>query len=137
MRVAYVHPSAEDFNRLFSNSLHGSGLNDIRVYRHYSKGGSIFGVLGNLARSALPFLRGVILPEVGSFIKNITDDVSNNVPIRKSLKKNAKSSIGNLGKRVFSGKGKTSSNRINKNDKRKKKSKRNDWVILVRNVNLS
>ena len=118
MRVGYVQPSTSHFDQILANSFHGGGINDIRIYRHYNKGGSIFGVLGAIAKKALPFLRGLILPEVGNFVKNITEDVSNNVPVKKSLKSNAAKSVKNVGRRIFTSKNKGKP--VKKNNARKK-----------------
>ena len=107
MRVGLYTPTVSDFDGVFAdvgNSRAGS-LNDIHIYNRRRRGGSLFGVLGSVLKHSLPFLRSVILPELGGFVKNLTDDVSNNVPIKSSLKRNMMQSAKNVGKRIARGGG--------------------------------
>ena len=79
-------------------------------------------MLGKVLKSSIPFLRNYILPEVGGFVKNMTSDVTNNVPIRNSVRRNLISSAQNIGKRIVRGAGRvTKSKRVKK---RKKKSQK-------------
>lgn len=96
MRVVYIPPTVEDFDLLFSNR--GSGLSDIRVY--HNRGGSLLSVVGRFARYALPFLKSIIVPEVGNFAKNVADDIGQGRSIKRVLKKRGIESVLNVGKRV-------------------------------------
>ena len=55
---------------------------------------------------AILFLRSIILPEVGNFVKNGTHDISQKIHLRESLKKNVLSSARNIGLRIVRGGGK-------------------------------
>lgn len=105
MRVPYIPPSENSYDLVFNEKLYdhtlGGGVNDIHVYRPV--GGSLFGVLGRLVQRAIPFLKSIILPEVGSFTNNVLNDLSRNAPVRESLRNNLKSSVKNIGKRVVGG----------------------------------
>ena len=115
MRVRHVAPTAEEFDILFSNqALRGSGLENINIYK--KRGGSIFGILGSAIKSAIPFLRRAILPELGGFVKNVADDVSQNANFGQSVRRNLAASARNVGRRVMRGAGRVK--------KRKKVTKR-------------
>ena len=88
MRVTYLPPSPHHFDGIFNphSTVRGGGLHDIRVY--HQRGGSLFGVLGGLVRRALPFLKSIILPEVGNFVRGVRDNYNQNIPLRQSMKKN-------------------------------------------------
>ena len=102
MRVSYIYPSTDDFSRFFQENIQGGGINDIRVY---SRGGSFLGMMGRFARSSIPFLKRILLPEIGSFVHNIANDISIDTPPRESVKRNIKKSIQNIGSRVMNSKG--------------------------------
>ena len=106
MRVAYIYPSASEFDIIFKNEdnfIKGGGLSDIKTY--HQRGGSLFGILGRLLRNSIPFIKRIILPEVGTLAQNVTRDVSNGVPLRDTLKQSLKRSAINVGKRVVTGRG--------------------------------
>ena len=95
-------PSASQFDAIFAqNAQRGGSLDDIQIYRR--RGGSLFGVLGNIFKRSLPFLRSIILPEFGGFVKSVAEDVSQNMPVKKSMKRNFISSAKNVGRRVVRG----------------------------------
>lgn len=117
MRAVYSPPSLGDFDRLFSIYSTGGGLKNIRVYQpqYRSRGGSVFGLIRSLAKTAFPILKHLVLPEIGNFTQKVTSDIANNVSARDSLKRNLKQSARNLGKRIIRGGG----GRRKKNVKRK------------------
>ena len=130
MRVPYTPPNSDQFDRYFNPNYisKGAGLSDIRVYKphHYVRGGSIFSFLSGVFKRAIPFLRGIMLPELNEFTRNFTTDVENNVPLRDNLKRNLIKSAKNVGKRIVKGGGKRSKKK-NKviNAIRKKRGKNN------------
>ena len=95
MRVAYIQPSVHHYDVLFSNR--AGSLSDIRVY---SRGGSLLSFMGRFARYALPFIKSIILPEVGNLTKNVMDDVAQGRNIKKAMKERGIESAVNVGKRV-------------------------------------
>ena len=121
MRVRYSPPSAGLYDIAFKDTFTrpnvGGGLDDIKVYKR--RGGSILGFLGRAFKYAIPFVKNLIVPEIGGFTNNILDDVSQNVPFRESVKRNFKSSVKNIGKRVVRGAG-----RVRKKPLKSKKSSR-------------
>ena len=128
MRVPYTAPTVDQFNLFFEpvgHGIKGGGLGDIKVYKpeNYGRGGSFLGVLTGVIKKALPFLRGLILPEARNFTKNVMADLGNNVPVKKSFKKNLIQSAKNLGKRVVGGK---KLKRLKKKRKHSCKSKNKD-----------
>ena len=102
MRVCYIHPSTDDFSRYFQENVYGGGVKDIRVY---NRGGSFLGMMGRFAKNSIPFLKRILLPEIGNFVQNITNDISTDTPPRESVKRNIKKSIRNIGSRVINSKG--------------------------------
>ena len=133
MRVSYISPSTSQFDSLFSPSssfIKGGSLQDIVTYKpnHYNqRGGSIFGTIGKIVRSTIPFLKSIILPEFGQFTHNVTSDIADGIPIRKSLKKHGIDSLKNVGRTVIKkargGGGARNKNKVTKRKKRKKKKK--------------
>ena len=128
MRVPYIPPSENSYDLVFNEKIYdhtrGGGVNDIHVYKPV--GGGLFGILGRIVQRAIPFLKSIVLPEVGSFTNNVLNDVSRNAPVRESLRKNFKTSVKNLGKRVVGGartKVRKSTRKKNKNKNIKKKTK--------------
>ena len=103
MRVPFFVPSENDFNQAFLHTTNFSGgaLGDIRVFNQ--RGGSFFGVLSKVVRHAIPFLRSIILPEIGSLTKNITEDFGNHKPFKESLRSNAISSGKNIARKILGG----------------------------------
>ena len=126
MRVTYIQPSSSHFDEVFTIPIRGGGIQDIRVYKpnYHSRGGSLFGVIGGLLRRSLPFIRGIIAPEFGNFVKNVVQDVDNSVPLRTSVKKNFIKATKNVGKRIVRGGGSKKKNKISKVKKRKAKQKK-------------
>ena len=106
MRAGLYTPTVTDFDAVFADAVRarGGSLNDIHIYSR-KRGGSLFGVLARVLKQSVPFLRSVILPEFGGFVKNVTEDVSNNIPFKSSLKQNLTSSAKNIGKRIVRGGG--------------------------------
>ena len=129
MRVKYIPPSDIVYDIAFKDTFNrpyvGAGLDDIRVYKR--RGGSILGFLGRAFKYAIPFVKNLIMPEIGGFTNKVLDDVSQNVPLRESMKRNFKSSVKNIGRRVVRGGGKSrkkplkSKKTSNKKLKRKRK----------------
>lgn len=108
MRVPYTAPTVDQFNLFFDpvgQGVKGGRLSDIRVFKsdNYGRGGSFMGVLTGVIKRAFPFLRSLILPEARNFTQNVMEDLSNNVPVKNSLKKNLMKSAKNIGKRVVTG----------------------------------
>ena len=103
MRVPYVEPSILDYDKVFDVKLYikGGSLDQIRVFRQ--QGGSILGALSGLVSRALPFLRSVILPEIGSLVKNVTSDYGNNVSLKQTLRKNSLNSGKNIARKLMGG----------------------------------
>lgn len=131
MRVSYIPPSSKHFDGVFgSPDSRGGGLGDIRIYKpnYHPRGGSIFGFL---MRTALPFVRRIIAPELGSFVKNVASDVQNKTPLRQSLKKNLITATKNMGRRILRGgkrKKQTKKKNIKKKTITKKKNKKRGRV---------
>ena len=102
MRVSYIPPSSKHFDGVFASPdiSRGGALGDIRVYKpnYHPRGGSIFGFL---MRTALPFVRRIIAPEFGSFVKNVASDVENKTPFRQSIKKKSHHSYKKCGTKNF------------------------------------
>lgn len=125
MRVSFIPPTSDHYDQLFNPHLNqrGYGLNDIRIYKR--RGGSIFGFIRTLAKNALPFVKRLILPEIGNFAKNVTDDLANNVPIKQSMRRNIISSGKNIGSRIIgAGKNKKKTSKKKSVKKTKKRPKR-------------
>ena len=140
MRVPFIAPLPHHFDDVFAlqsiRDIKGGGLNDIRIYQ--KRGGSLFGILGGLFKRAIPFLKSILLPEIGNFVRNVTHDISQKVPSRESLKTNLLSSAKNIGSRIVRGGGKrkiVKSNLKRKNikqstsKKNKKKKKKGHCVM--------
>ena len=130
MRVAYLSPASHHFDAVFDRNklIRGGSLDDIKIYQR--RGGSFFGIIGNVVKRALPFLRRIILPEVGNLINNVTQDISQNVPLRQSVRKNVVTSAKNVRNRLMRGgakkrksvkKNSLKTRKIKKQQKRKKK----------------
>ena len=107
MRVPYVHPSSHHFDEAFGVSFRGGGVSDIKIHRNIynQRGGSLFGILGRSIKRAIPFVKSLILPELGNFTKNVMDDISQNVSPKQSIKSNFKKSVKNVGKKIIRGGG--------------------------------
>merc|ERR1712074_358938 len=132
MRIPYKTPTVDQFDRYFNPNYinRGGGLNDIKVYKphHYAKGGSIFSFLSGVFKRAIPFLRGVMLPEVGEFARNFTADVGNNVPLRDNVKKNLMRSVKNVGRKLVKGGARKNINKKRVNTTKKKKRQRKKCI---------
>ena len=133
MRTSYVAPSAVQFDSLFSRGqFRGGALSDIKVFKpdyHHNRGGSLFGIIGNIFRKTIPFLTNYVLPEAGNFARNISEDY-HNVPLRRNVKRNLIKSMKNIGKKIMTGGSKVKKNtsesirRVIKGGVNKKKNKR-------------
>ena len=123
MRVTYQTPVSNKFDIFFNHdyerNIKGAGLSDIRIFKpiNYSRGGSFFNVVSNIIRNAIPFIKGLVFPEVGNFAKNVVNDLGNDIPFKKNIRKNLVGSMKNIGKRVIRGGG----GRINKRKNKKHK----------------
>ena len=102
MRVPYIGPSSLDFDRAFEVRIYsrGGSIHDIRTYQ---RGGSLLGALSGVVGRALPFLRSLILPEIGNFAKNVASDIGNNIPIKQTLRRNAISSGKTIARKIIGG----------------------------------
>lgn len=137
MRASYMQPSHEDFAHLFAFHSRGAGLKNIRVYQpqYRSRGGSIFGIIRSIAKTAVPFLKRMILPELGNFTQQVVSDAANNIPMGLSLKRNLKQSARNLGNRIVRGGSRKKSKKSKTVSKKNKPSKkRNNKKRCVRKV---
>ena len=107
MRVSFSPPSVDDYDSLFSNNISGGGLKDIRVYQpsYNARGGSLLGFIGTIAKKTIPFFQKLILPALGSFAKDLTEDVSRGTPVKQSFKRNAKKAGKKLLKNIGVGAG--------------------------------
>ena len=107
MRVSYQVPSLNQFDLYFAtdNEIKGGSVSDIRFYKpyHYNTGGSLFGLLSGVVRKAIPFLRGMIFPELPNFASNVMQDFNNNVPIKKNIKSNLIKSARNITNKIVRG----------------------------------
>ena len=105
MRILFIAPLANHFHDVFalqpSRDIRGKGLNNIRIYQ--KRGGSLFGILCELFKRVIPFLRSILLPEVGNFVRNVTHDISQRVPSRESVITNFLSFARNIGSRIVRG----------------------------------
>ena len=108
MRVTFIPLSIREFDILLKNEntfkARGAGVSDINVYipRH-NRGGSLFQMLANLARSAAPFLMRTIMPEGVNFAKNVVRDISSGQNLRRTLKKRGIESLKEVGKKIVRG----------------------------------
>jgi hypothetical protein len=119
MRVLYRPLTANQFDVLHQR---GGGLSDIRTYKFYHKrGGSLIGFLSNIARRSIPFLKQLLLPEIGDFAKNVTHDIASGEDMRSSLKRQGKQSLRNIIKKARGGRGK--GKHVNKKTQVKRKRK--------------
>ena len=107
MRVPYVHPSSHHFDEAFGVNFRGGSLSDIKIHRNINnqRGGNLFGILGRSIKRAIPFIKSLILPELGNFTKNVMEDISQNIPPKQSIKSNLKKSVKNVGKKILRGGG--------------------------------
>ena len=107
MRVAYVQPSALQYDDIFLRSGSGKGASDIQIYRPglRSRGRGLLGVISTLAKKALPFLSNYILPEAAKFFQGLMQDVSHGKGVKKSFKSQVKKSANRVITRVARGKG--------------------------------
>ena len=125
MRVSYIAPGVSQFDDVFKPNnleglLKGGGLRDIKTINpnnYHTRGGSLFGILGNVFKRTIPFLTNFILPEAGNFARNLMSDIGN-VPIKKNLKRNLLKSAKNIGTRIMNRGGRL----VKRNKTNKKKS---------------
>ena len=97
MRGLYLSPTAQQYRTFFSQR--GAGLDNINVYR--ARGGSIIGLLGNVFRYSIPFLKNLFLPEVSNLMGNVANDINSGVKIKNSLKSRGMNSIKNIGRKLI------------------------------------
>ena len=130
MRVPYFEPSVREYDRVFQNSpnISGGGLSDIRVFSQ--KGGSFLGVISSIMRRAIPFLRSMVLPEMGNMARNVAHDYgSRGTPLNQTLRENALSTGKNIARKILGGarkgkkKGKNAKKSLSQTKKRKKTTK--------------
>ena len=99
MRALYIPPNQTQFDSLFSNR--GSGISDIKVYNPHLRGGSFLSVIGRIVRGAIPFLKNIFLPEIPSFINNVSDDMNSGMKLKDSLKRRSMDSALNVGDKII------------------------------------
>lgn len=129
MRVSYIAPGVSQFDDVFKPNnleglLKGGGLRDIKTINpnnYHIRGGSLFGILGNVFKRTIPFLTNFVLPEAGNFARNLISDIGN-VPLKKNVKRNLIKSAKNIGTRVMNRGGRLV--KRNKTKKRKKVNKK-------------
>ena len=128
MRVSYSPPSVNQFDIIFrptNVSYSGGGLNDIKVFKPYYRGGSLFGILGSIVRRSIPFLKNFIFPEAGNFARNMANDMHGNIPLRTNIKKNLIRSAKNIGKNILHGGRRMKRTLSGKSKKDRKRNKNN------------
>jgi len=107
MRVSYIPPSVSQFDVLFHKSdsfARGGSLNEIATYRpvyHYGRGGGFIGTISRIVKNTIPFLRSILVPEIGNFAKNVAQDYGKGNSLKKSLKRHGIDSVKNVGKTVI------------------------------------
>lgn len=139
MRVSFAPLSVKEFNVLFKDdddgmNSRGGGISDISVYVPKSnRGGSLFQILGKLAKSAAPLLMRTVVPEGINFAKNVIGDISSGQKLKQSLKKRGIESLKELGRKIVRGGGKKRRRknervvkRLTMKKKKRKTSKRED-----------
>ena len=87
MRGVYTHPSATEFQQLFS------GAGNIQVYKSPQRGGSLLGLISSVFKESIPFIKNWILPEIPNLVSNVYEDVGKGENIKNSIKKQGKSSL--------------------------------------------
>ena len=106
MRVSYTAPDVNQFDIVFkpyNASFSGAGLNDIKVFKPYYRGGSLFGILGSLVKRSIPFLKNFIFPEAGNFVRNMANDMHGDIPFKTNIKRNLIRSAKNVGRNLIQG----------------------------------
>ena len=61
------------------------------------------GVLGSIAKTAMPFLRRIFVPEIGRFARDVVRDVSRRKKVRDTLKTSGVNSFKRTAKRAVRG----------------------------------
>lgn len=131
MRVQYIQLNEVDLDEILGPyNLRGGGLSDINVYQ--PRGGSFFGVVGSILRRAIPIIKSLIVPELGTFAQNLTNDIGQNVNFRQSLRKNLVTSGKNIGRRLVGGRRVRKKNikKTNRKSKRKPAKRRRRKAVL-------
>ena len=129
MRVVFAPLSVREFDILLKEEealkiAKGGGLADISIFvPKTNRGGSIFQLLGNLVRSAAPFLMRAVAPEGLNFAKNVITDIGSGQNIRQTLKKRGIESLKQVGKNILKGGGKKRKMKRLGEKKKKKKNK--------------
>ena len=108
MRVSFIPPTVNDYDRVFNHRGFGGGFGDIRIFQpsFNAKGGSLLGFIGSIARKTIPFFQRMILPALGEFAKDLSDDLSKGKPAKQSFKRNVKKAGKTILKNVGLGGGK-------------------------------
>ena len=110
MRVTFVPPSEEEFKKLFLSTplRKGGGFEDISVfYPSNRKGGGILSIMSGMARKVLPFIFKAVNPSAKEFGKAVlTDMISEERPLKESLRKHGTQAVKSTGLRLLKGSGK-------------------------------
>ena len=89
--------------------LQGGGIrkniNIFKAYKSNQHGGSLFSILANLGKRALPFLSNYIFPSAKNFAKNLMSDVMSGENLKKSFKKRGSQGLREVGDKILSGSG--------------------------------
>lgn len=109
MRVSFIPPSEEEFRKLFQSHpmRKGGGLDDISVfYPGRRRGGSILSAMSGIARRVIPFLFRAVKPSVKEFGRGVlTDMITNERPLKESLKNHGIRAVKSTGARLLKGSG--------------------------------
>lgn len=126
MRSRYIPPSASQFAYLFSSNgenkkIRGGSLDNIKTFQspvYYQKGSGFISVLSNIFRRSVPFLKSIFLPSLADYGRDVANDYSRGVPLKKAAKSNALDAVKKLGSRIING-GRKKRKRKNKRIKSK------------------
>lgn len=117
MRVPYRPLTEKQYLELIKSSpvilTTGSGLKDINIFQKKQRGqnlnygnGFVSSIIAKYGPKILPLLKKYLFPAAKEFGKDVLGDVvSGKSSLRKSLKKRGLQSLGNVAKKVVSGKG--------------------------------
>ena len=119
MRSVYITHTSSEFDQIFAR-----GAGDIQVYKSpRPRGGSLFGVLTNVVKSSIPFLRKIFLPEIPSLVNDIIDNSNSGENVKDRLKRVGLNTIKRVGKRILKGGQKSKKRDVKRLVKGKKKVK--------------
>ena len=131
MRIPYRPLSEQQYVELLKNNpvilTSGSGLKEINIFRKRQRGqqlrhgnGFISNIITKYGPKLLPLLRKYIFPAVKQFGKDVVNDVvTSDTPLRKSIKKRGLQSLGNITKKVVTGRGITRRKKLRASRKKK------------------